>query len=126
MQFSSSVPHGPRAVREDIDHRADIRLTMNVSGEADAAYIAEKGLKLGPTILKSWPVGLCARCSGAVRNAPFLNDTEGSFCSRECRDAGKVPAKPHKRGKSTPIAKSRKAYLQPAQNKGLAKAVLSR
>jgi len=63
---------------------------MNVSAEADAAYIAEKGLTLGPVILKSWPVGACSRCNGVIHNAPFLSNTEpGEFCARECRDHGK-------------------------------------
>jgi hypothetical protein len=67
---------------------------MNVSAEADAAYIAEKGLSLGPITLKSWPVGTCARCSGAIHNAPFLSNTEpGEFCSSNCRDSSKHTAK---------------------------------
>ena len=125
MQLSSNVPHGPRAVREYMKHRGNMRLPVNVSPEADAAYIAERGLKIGPTTLKSWPVGICVRCRGVVRNAPFLSNTERAFCSQECRDAGNVPAKPHQRWKSIPIAKSKKPYLQPTQNTGLAKAVLS-
>ena len=40
--------------------RGNTRLAVNVSAEADAAYVADKGLKLGPTILKFWPVGTCA------------------------------------------------------------------
>ena len=94
MQFSTNLPCGVKAVREYIEHRGESRLPMNVSAEADAAYITEKGLTLGPVILKSWPVGMCSRCSGVIHNAPFLSNTEsGEFCSRECRDDGKPTAK---------------------------------
>ena len=78
-------------MREYIEHRGESRLPMNVSAESDAAYIAEKGLKLGPIVLKSWPVGTCTRCQGVIHNTPFLSKTEpGEFCSRECRDAGRI------------------------------------
>jgi hypothetical protein len=94
MQFSSNLPHGSKAVRDYIEHRGDTRLPMNISPEADVAYIAEKGLRIGPVILTSWPVGTCSRCGGVIRNAPFLSATEcGEFCSRECREAGKVVAR---------------------------------
>ncbi len=90
MQFSTNLPCGVKAVREYIEHRGESRLPMNVSAEADAAYIAEKDLKLGPVILKSWPVGTCNRCQGVIHNAPFLSNAEpGEFCSRECRDEGR-------------------------------------
>src|SRR5216684_8361455 len=70
MQFSTNLPCGAKAVREYIEHRGESRLPMNVSAESDAAYIAEKGLTLGPMILKSWLVGTCARCSAVIHNAP--------------------------------------------------------
>jgi len=56
MQLSTNLPNGDKAVREHIQHRGESRLPMNVSADADAAYVAEKGLKLGPVTLKSWPV----------------------------------------------------------------------
>ena len=88
--FSADVPYDA-PVYAYMRHRGDTRLPMNVSAEADAAYITEKGLKLGPTILKSWPIGICSRCHGVIRNAPYLSATgPGKFCSRECRDAGKT------------------------------------
>src|SRR5712692_2556180 len=91
MQVSTDLPCGLRAVREHIERRDDTRLPMNVSVEADAAYIAEKKLKVGPIILKSWPIGNCSRCYGVIYDAPFLNNMEpGEFCSKECRDAGRV------------------------------------
>ena len=91
MQLSTDLPCGPRAVREYIEHRGDSRLPMNVSAEADAAYVADKGLKVEPVALESWPVGTCTRCGGVIHNAPFLSSTEsGEFCSRRCRDAGKT------------------------------------
>lgn len=94
MQFSADLPCGARAVRHYIEHRGDTRLPMNVSAEADAAYVAEKGLRIGPVTLKSWPVGVCTRCGGTIHNAPYLSATEpGKFCSRECRDAGKAVVK---------------------------------
>ena len=46
---------------------------MNVNAEADVAYIAEKGLRIGPVVLKSWPAGICTRCGGTIYNAPFLS-----------------------------------------------------
>ena len=89
MHLSTNLPSGPKAVREYIANRGESRLPMNVSAEADAAYVAEKDLRLGPVILKSWPVGTCARCNGVIHNAPFLRNAEpGKFCSRECRDNG--------------------------------------
>jgi len=79
---------------------------MNVSVEADAAYIAEKKLKVGPVILKSWPIGICSRCHGVIHNAPFLSNLEpGEFCSRECRDAGKTDVR---RGRPRLTPKQRK------------------
>ena len=90
MQVSTNLPSGVKAVREYITNRGESRLPMNVSAEADAVYIAEEGLTLGPVILKSWPVGTCARCNGVIHNAPFLSNAEpGGFCSRKCRDNGK-------------------------------------
>jgi len=92
--LSTDLPRGLRAVREHIEQRGETRLPMNVSVEADAAYIAEKQLKVGPVVLKSWPIGTCSRCHGTIRNAPFLSNKEpGEFCSRDCRDAGKTVAK---------------------------------
>src|SRR5258708_40068941 len=94
MQFSTNLPCGVKAVRDYIGHRGESRLPMNVSAEADAAYIAEKDLKLGPVILKSWPVGTCNRCQGVIHNAPFLSNAEpGEFCSRECSDEGRSRAR---------------------------------
>jgi len=91
MQLSADVPCGLRAVREYIALRGETRLPMNVSVEADAAYIAEKKLKLGPVVLKSWPIGNCSRCHGVIHDAPFLSNVKpGQFCSRNCRDAGKT------------------------------------
>jgi hypothetical protein len=90
MQFSSDLPSGVRAMRDYIEHRGNKRLPTNVSPEADAAYIAEKGLRIGPVT----PVGTCSRCHGVIHDAPFLSTTvSGEFCSRECRDAGKVIVK---------------------------------
>jgi hypothetical protein len=106
MQFSSDLPHGSKAVRDYIEHRGDARLPMNVSAEADAACIAEKGLRIGPVTLTSWSVGMCSRCSGVIHDAPFLSTTvSGEFCSRECRDAGKVIVK---RGRPRLTAKQQK------------------
>jgi hypothetical protein len=94
MQFSSDLPHGSKAAREYIEHRGDTRLPMNVSAAADAAYIAEKGLRIGPVTLTSWPVGTCSRCSGVIHGASFLsNEESGEFCSHACRDAGQVVVK---------------------------------
>ncbi len=105
MQFSSDSPNGVRAV-EYIERRGDSRLPMNVCPEADATYIAEKGLRIGPVVLKSWPIGICNRCHGVVHDAPFLSNEEpGEFCSRACRDAGKAVAK---RGRPRLTQKQRK------------------
>jgi len=91
MQVSTDLPCGLRAVREHIERRGEARLPMNVSVEADAAYIAEKQLKVGPAILKSWPIGNCSRCHGVIHDAPFLSNEESrEFCSHACRDAGKT------------------------------------
>jgi hypothetical protein len=121
MPLSTDFPYGVRAVRQYIEHRGDTRLPMNVSAEADAAYIAEKRLRIGPVTLTSWPVGTCSRCGGVIRNAPFLSNTEpGEYCSRECRDAGKASS--HR--KSAPIAKSKNSHFQPIQNTRLTEAVL--
>lgn len=101
--FSADVPHDA-GVPAYIRQRGDTRLPLNVSEAADAAYIAEKGLKLGPTILRSWPVGTCTRCGGVISNAPFVIKDEsgawkpGRFCSRACRDA-KAAAVVAKRGR---------------------------
>ena len=106
MQLSTDLPCGLSAVREHIEHRGESRLPMNVNTESDAAYIAEKKLKIGPVILKSWPVGICSRCHGVIHDAPFLSNEEpGEFCSRNCRDAGKVAAK---RGRPRLTPKQRK------------------
>lgn len=92
--LSTDLPCGLRAVREYMAHRGEARLPMNVRAESDAAYIADKRLKLGPVILKSWPIGNCSGCHGAIHDAPFLSDVEpGEFCSHACRDAGKTAAK---------------------------------
>lgn len=86
LTFSADVPYDA-AVPAYMRHRGDTRLPMNVCKEADEAYVVDKGLKLGPTILKSWPVGVCTRCHGVIHNAPYLSATEpGKFCSRSCRD----------------------------------------
>lgn len=91
MQLSSDLPCGIHAVRDYIAHRGDTRLPMNVSAEADADYVAEKGLRIGPVALKSWPVGTCTRCGGTIHNAPFLGNKEpGESCSRVCRDNGEL------------------------------------
>jgi len=91
MQLATDLPCGLKAVREHIAHRGETRLPMNVSAEADATYIAEKKLNVGPVVLKSWPIGNCSRCHGVIHDAPFLSNTEpGEFCSKECRDAGKT------------------------------------
>jgi hypothetical protein len=106
MQLSTDLPCGIRAMREYIEHRGDTRLPMNVSTEADAAYIAEKKLRVGPVIQKSWPIGNCSRCHGVIYNAPFLSNEEfGEFCSHACRDAGRTPAK---RGRPRLTPKQRK------------------
>ncbi len=119
MQFSSDLPSGVRAVQY-IEHRGQTRLPMNVSAEADTAYITEKGLRIGPVTLTSWPVGTCSRCGGVIHNAPFLSAEHGEYCSRECRDAGKASSQ----RKSAPIAKSKNARFQPIQNAELADTVL--
>jgi len=76
---------------------------MNVSKEADAAFMRElqdgdavRYAGLHKNMLKrraaksGWIVGSCARCQGAIYNAPFLSASEpGEFCSHDCRDAGK-------------------------------------
>jgi len=94
MQVSTDLPCGLSAVREHIEHRGNTRLPMNVSAEADAAYIADKRLKVGPVVLKSWPIGNCSRCHGVIHDAPFLCNMEpGEFCSSDCRDAGKTVPK---------------------------------
>ncbi|SRR6266446_4351208 len=93
MELSTDLPCGLRAVREHIEHRGNTRLPMNVSVEADAAYIAEKQLKVGPVVLKSWPTGNCSRCHGVIHDAPFLSNEPGQFCSHACRDAGRTVAK---------------------------------
>jgi hypothetical protein len=91
MQVSTDLPRGDAAVHEYMEHRGEARLPMNVSAEADAAYVADKGLQQGPVILKSWPVGACSRCQGPVHDAPFTSSSEsGQFCSRECRDEGRL------------------------------------
>ena len=107
MQFlSTDLPCGIRAVREYIERRGDSRLPMNASAGADAVYIAEKHLKLGPVVLKSWPIGICSRCHGVVHDAPFLSNEEpGEFCSDACRDAGKAALK---RGRPRLTPKQRK------------------
>jgi hypothetical protein len=120
MQFSSDLPSGVRAVREHIEHRGDTGLPMNVSPEADATYIADKRLRIGPVTLTSWPVGTCCRCGGVIHNAPFLSAEHGEYCSRECRDAGKAIS--HR--KSPPIAKSKNPHFQPVQNTELVDTVL--
>ena len=78
MQFSTNLPCGAKGVREYIETRGDTRLPMNVSAEADAAYVAEKGLKIGPVALDAWPAGSCSRCGGVIHNAPFLSNTEAA------------------------------------------------
>ena len=86
VMFSGHVPYGA-AVPAYSRQRGDTRLPMNVRKEADEAYVADKGLKSGPTILKSWPIGACSRCRGMIHNAPYLSASgPGKFCSRECRD----------------------------------------
>ncbi|SRR5712692_5184666 len=106
MHLSTDLPCGVKAVREYIARRGETRLPMNVSAESDAAYVADKGLKLGPVILKSWPIGSCSRCHGIIHDAPFLSTGEpGEFCSRDCRDAGKAVAK---RGRPRLTPKQRK------------------
>lgn len=106
MQLSTDLPCGFKAVREHIERRGDARLPMNVSPEADAAYIAEKRLKVGPVILKSWPIGSCSRCHGVIHNAPFLSNEEpGEYCSHACRDAGKAVGR---RGRPRLTPKQRK------------------
>ena len=55
---------------------------MNVGAEADAAYVTEKGLQIGPVRLKSWPVETCTRCRRTIRNAPYLSKhSSASFSS---------------------------------------------
>ncbi len=93
MELSTDLPCGLKAVREHIERRGESRLPMNVSAEADAAYLAEKRLKVGPVILKSWPIGNCSRCHGVIHDAPFLSNEPGQFCSHACRDAGRTVAK---------------------------------
>jgi len=106
MQLSTDLPCGLSAVREHIEHRGETRLPINVSAEADAVYIAEKRLRIGPVVLKSWPIGTCSRCHGVIYDAPFLSSEEpGEFCSHACRDAGKVAAK---RGRPRLTPKQRK------------------
>src|SRR5258708_33030790 len=106
MQLSTDLPCGIRAVREYIEHRGDTRLPMNVSPEPDATYITEKGLRIGPVTLMSWPVGTCSRCGGVIHNAAFLSNEEpGEFCSDACRDAGKAATK---RGRPRLTQKQRK------------------
>ncbi len=106
MELSTDLPCGLSAVREHIAVRGETRLPMNVSAEADATYIAEKRLRIGPLILKSWPIGTCSRCHGVIHDAPFLgNEEPGEFCSRNCRDAGKAAAK---RGRPRLTPKQRK------------------
>ena len=100
MELSTDLPCGLSAVREHI------ALPMNVSVEADTAYIAEKKLKLGPVLLKSWPIGNCSRCHGVIHDAPFLSNEEpGEFCSHDCRDAGKTDVR---RGRPRLTAKQQK------------------
>ena len=106
MELSTDLPCGLSAVREHIAVRSETRLPMNVSVEADAAYIAEKKLRIGPVVLKSWPIGTCSRCHGVTHDAPFLSNEEpGEFCSHACRDAGKIAAK---RGRPRLTPKQRK------------------
>ncbi len=105
MQLSTDLPCGLSAVREHIERRGETRLPMNVSAEADAAYIAEKQLKVGPMVLKSWPIGNCSRCHGVIHDAPFLGNEPGQFCAHACRDAGKTDVR---RGRPRLTAKQRR------------------
>ena len=78
---------------------------MNVSKEADAAFMRElqesdpqryarlqKNMLKGRAVKSGWIVGTCTRCHGQIYNAPFLSASEPhEFCSRDCRD--KPPAR---------------------------------
>jgi hypothetical protein len=111
----TDLPCGLKAVREHMEHRGNTRLPMNVSAEADAVYIAEKRLRVGPVILKSWPIGTCSRCHGAIHDAPFLSNEPGQFCSHACRDAG-IPdvrrGRPHLTPKQRKESKAKRLAYQ--------------
>jgi hypothetical protein len=98
MQVSTNLPCCPQAIGEHLASGEPLR--MNVSKEADAAFMRElqdfdaprytqlhKNMLKGHAAKSGWIVGTCARCQGHIYNAPFLSASEPSeFCSRDCRD----------------------------------------
>ena len=74
-------------------------LQMNVSKEADAAFMRElqecdasrftslqRNMLRGRAGKSGWIVGRCTRCHGHIYNAPFVSAEPGTFCSQACRD----------------------------------------
>lgn len=99
MQFSTTnLPCGSKPIAEHL--ASGESLQMNVSKDADAAFMRElqdsdapryarlhKNMLKGRAAKSGWIVGKCARCQRAIYNAPFLSASEpGEFCSRDCRD----------------------------------------
>jgi hypothetical protein len=78
---------GMNQISAHLATRGETRLPMNVSPEADATYMDEKGIKLS-RVLEAWPVGTCFRCQGVIANAPFVK-ADVEYCSQACRDGFK-------------------------------------
>lgn len=99
LQLSTNLPCGPQAIEKHLASGESWR--MNVSKQADAAFMRElqesdapryarlqKNMLKGRAVKSGWIAGTCARCQGAIYNAPFLAaDKAGEFCSRDCRDS---------------------------------------
>jgi hypothetical protein len=96
LRLSTNLACGPQAIEEHLASGESLR--MNVSKDADAAFVRElqesdapryarlqKNMLRGQAAKSGWIVGTCARCYGHVYNAPFLSASE--FCSRDCRDS---------------------------------------
>src|ERR1700730_8583835 len=99
MQVSTNLPSGPVAIEKQLASGESLR--MNVSKEADAAFMRElqdgdpiryarlhKNMLKGRAAKSGWVVGKCARCQGHIYDAPYLSASEpGEFSSRNCRDS---------------------------------------
>lgn len=83
-QLATNLPVGHKQITAHLLRRDEARMPMNVSKEADEAYMNEKGVRL-TQVLEAWPVGTCARCSAVINNAPFIK-AEAEYCTQACRD----------------------------------------
>jgi hypothetical protein len=101
-QSSLQVESKGRDMQVTADYPQAFPVPMNVSREADAAFLSELAIHdpqrraalrraiygiSESSSLTRWIVGRCTRCEKVIHNAPFLSRIEaGEFCSRSCRD----------------------------------------